>query len=103
MNDTIQFIKFCGLLTLACSSLILITLTKPITNYIDTLYIDVNHIGIVTDKWIKHDTSFWIFGNKDYYVLEINNDHTEEVSDNVYYNTDIGDYRNWTTKELKED
>jgi len=65
------------------------------------LYVTTEHIGIVTDKWIKQDTAFFIWGTHDVFILEINNDFTENVEDIVYYSTGVGDYRNWTTRTLK--
>jgi len=72
-----------------------------IGTWLDDMYIDVEYIGLVTDKWIRNEPAFWIIGNSENYYLEINDNHIVNVDAFEYYNTDIGSYRNWTTRELK--
>ena len=51
--------------------------------------------GIITDKWTKTKASF---GGYTAYVFEINNNWTKEVTDLIYYNTEVGEYYNWTER-----
>jgi len=101
MNNAqaIEGIVLCFII--AFSAIVLPSAIRELNSEMDALYVVVNHIDIVTDKWVKSDTAFWVFGNKDVFIIEINNDFTKEVSDKTYYNTNIGDYNNWTTKELR--
>ena len=96
-----------GWMTFCICIILLMTFNQPIFNYcnsiFDELYIDVEHEGLVTDKWIINKPVWWIIGNTDKFYLEINNDFTVKVDDFEYYNTNIGGFRNWTTTELREE
>lgn len=98
-------IKTTGVLFLAVSPFLLMVLIKPVGNYIETvydeIYIDVENVGIVTDKWIRDEPAFWIFGSIDNYYIEVNDKKVEMVDAFTFYNTDVGSFRNWTTKELR--
>jgi len=100
-SDSLAIYMIIGCIAWIFVIAVLPTTINELNTELDNAYIKINHVGIVTDKWVKQDTAFFVFGTKDVFVLEINNDFTKDVSDQIYYSTNIGDYSNWTTKTIK--
>jgi len=75
----------------------------PISNYIHTnFFIEVNHIGLVTNKWTEIQPAALCFGSKTIYKIQVNGNFTVEVSDDDYYNYIVGSSTySWTTTEIK--
>jgi len=66
----------------------------------DSMYIEIEHEGIITDKWKRIEPVFLMGGDERFY-FEINNNFTVRVEADEWYNYEVGQYRNWTTTEFR--